>query len=203
VNECPSENEATATVEEYREKFTAAGHVFKYIKNELTTPLLRKWRIMAAEASTPYFIMVGSDDYSPSSMAVEYLDRFKSGADWVDSHDGYFYDFGTGQMGKWSKPYPRSGMQCAATTEAMRSLPDEDVRKGVDGFILGVVNPQSPVEVAFIDGCHTDGYNGITTHRAAMYNTGVYRRPFSAAEVTLTDVVPADVADRMMKMTLR
>jgi hypothetical protein len=200
VYECLAENDSREVIAEYRDKFEAAGHVFRSIESAKQIGLSLKWKAMANAATTPYFIMVGSDDYSPSDMAEKYLATFGDGADWIDSPEGEFFDFGTGAIGAWRKPYPRSGLQCATLTKLLRALPDEDVRKGVDWFILERVKPSNTVEVVFGDGVHTDGYNGITTHRAAMYNTGIFRRPFHEPSKGLSDLVPADVAERMKLM---
>jgi len=200
VYECIAENDSREVIAEYAKKFEAAGHVFRSMESAQQVGLSLKWKAMANAATTPYFIMLGGDDYSPSDMLTKYSQAFEGGADWIDSAEGFFFDFSTGALGTWRKPFPRSGLQCATLTKYLRELPDEDIRKGVDGFILQRSNPSNHVEISFSDGVHTDGYNGITTHRAAMYNTGNFRRPFHECDKKLSDLVPEAVADRMRSL---
>lgn len=200
VLESPSANLAKEVVDDYRDLFAEKGVKLSYKLAPLAPPLAIKWKELARMAQAEYFIMLGSDDYPPSTLVQRTFEAFEEGAHWVDSPSAYFYDFATGEIGLWKKPYPRSGCQCACRTADLRGIADTDIPRGVDQFIMDSVAPVIHTEIHHVDGVHTDGYNQVTKHRAALYNTGNCRRPFHSTDVTLNDLVPTDVWVRMNKI---
>lgn len=200
VLESPSDQEATEVVNKYREKFEAKGIALRYKMAPVSHALPMKWKFLAEMADGKYFIMLGSDDYSPSTLVQKTFDAFIGGADWVDSPAAYFFDFRTGAVGLWKKPYPRSGCQCACLTADLAAIPDDDRPRGVDQYVMDSIAPKQQVHIDHIDGVHTDGYNGITTHRAAMYNSKAIRKPFHSTDRRLDELVPEDVLVSMKKM---
>lgn len=200
VLESPSEKTSEAVIAEYTSKFADRGVNLRYKLAPIAHPLPMKWKFLAEMAEGKYFIMLGSDDYPPSTLVQRTFDAFMDGADWVDSPAAYFFDFKTGSIGLWKKPYPRSGCQCACLTNDLRAIPDDERPRGVDQFVMDSVAPKMQRHIDHTDGVHTDGYNGITTHRAAMYNTGVCRKPFHSTDRRLDELAPADVVARMKKM---
>jgi glycosyltransferase involved in cell wall biosynthesis len=201
LSECPKDKEyvAEAIIEEYSEKFADRGCEVVYLKNAKKMSLPNKWIQLAKAARSPYLIMLGSDDYAPSEMVETYVACFQNGVEWVDNREQAFFDFRTKKMGWFRAPEGKTSCEFATLTERVAAMPESDLPKNVDGYIFENVKPKAIHAVIFKDGLHTDGANSISHHRAAKYNGLHPQRPFISTVVKLTDRVPGDIADRLLK----
>lgn len=194
ISECQSSSSAAEVIAKYADRLNIT-----VIANEKQLPVSLKWRDMAHAASAPLCVMLGADDYAPSNLLRTCVDKLTAGYDWVYAKQGVFYNFHNGRVAEWRMPFDRSGLWQATTTEAMQSLPEENIGRGVDGWMFGAISPRQIAAVEYTDGVLTDGYNTLSSHRAKFY-TDAPARPFYATEKTLSDLVPADVATKMKKM---
>jgi glycosyltransferase involved in cell wall biosynthesis len=201
VSECPKDKEYVSekTIREYADKFSDRGCALVYLRNKEKMSLANKWIQMAKTARSPYLIMLGSDDYAPSEMVETYVDLFREGVEWVDNRETAFYDLKTRRMGWFRAPEGKTSCEFATLSERVASMPETDLPRNIDGYILAHVKPRAMHGVIFTDGVHTDGANSISHHRAAMYACDNPRRPFVHTVIRLRDRVPADIADRLEK----
>jgi len=194
ISECKSSSAASKVIEQYARKLNIT-----HIQNDKRLPVSLKWRQMAHAASASLCAMMGSDDYAPSNWLRECVDKLTGGHDWVHAKQGVFYNFHNRRIAEWRMPFDRSGLWQATTTEAMQSLPEENIGRGVDQWMMNAISPRNIAAVEYPDGVLTDGYNTLSSHRAKFY-TDAPARPFHACDAKLTDLVPTDIAARMKKM---
>jgi glycosyltransferase involved in cell wall biosynthesis len=194
ISECKSSSAASEVIAKYTGRLNIT-----HIQNDKQLPVSLKWRQMAHVASAPLCAMMGADDYAPSNWLRECVGKLSGGHDWVYAKQGVFYNFHNARLAEWRMPFDRSGLWQATTTEAMQALPEENIGRGVDGWMFGAISPRSIAAVEYADGVLTDGYNTLSSHRAKFY-TDSPARPFYATEKTLSDLVPTDVATKMKKM---
>jgi len=197
ISECESSSIALKVITDYSQKLLAKGVSVTYLRNATRMPLLEKWVQMADQAKGDVFIMVASDCYSPATLVQRAIDRHAEGYDWTQDDQGVFYDFMTRRKAMYKSPEGASGLNFSARTASIASLPIVPLERGIDGYMMRTIRPSKVYRNTNLTmGVHTDGYNTISKKRMMKY-AGQMLKPFYHTSVELTDVVPADVAERV------
>lgn len=204
----------------YENRLAEKGCVrISYPKLDGWVALSQKWRLlgtMAAESSE-MFVLKAGDCFSYPERLWHMAQRFEDPAvDWVQTPKGYFYDFGFKQMSlddyELTPPYasPRKGwevhpcaLNMALRTRYTRELPDEDVKRGVDGWLFGAMEGMkgSKGVIGWVDedgwqkGVDTHGLNNISLVRSERIEKNL--PPFRATDAVIEDILTADVLARL------
>lgn len=200
IHECPSAHPSTKIVTSYVGKFDERGITIRYKMNDAKQHLGNKWRQMADEATGDVLIMVAADCFSPTTLVAQTVEAFAHGCDWSQNENGVFFDFLTGRMAEYRGENGRNALNFAAKTEAIRTLPPCTLGSGIDKFIWEHVKPKNVARLDTTDGLHTDGFNHISKSRRGHY-TGTPQRPFHATDKTIGEVVPKDIAERILEQS--
>jgi hypothetical protein len=202
IHECPVSGgyPSEELIVGYMAKFAQRSVHVEYIRAGKRTPLVNKWRELAAYATSDNLLMVASDNYTPANAVEAYCAAFADGYDWIDCPNGVFYDIASRKVAEFRAPEGKTGVLFATKTRNIRELPTSDLDRNIDGYIKSHVSPESVAHLEFTDGVLTDGYNTISHHRATKYSGIRKRPPFYDTDKTLEDLVPADIALRLRKM---
>ena len=202
IHECPVSGgyPSEELIVGYMAKFAQRGVRVEYIRAGKRTPLVNKWRELAAHATSDNLLMVASDNYTPAKAVDAYCAAFADGYDWIDCPNGVFYDIASRKVAEFRAPEGKTGVLFATKTRNIRELPASDLERNIDGYIKSHVSPESVAHLEFTDGVLTDGYNTISHHRAAKYAGLRKKPPFYETDCTLYDRLPADIAARVEKL---
>jgi len=127
-------------VKEYNDRLKKINCIRSlYISINDWIPLSQKWRIISnyAKETSKCFLLQAADCYSNPNRLNSTLELFNRGAEWVQSRTHVLYDLVTESTKLYdikSSGHP-CGADMACKTDLIRQLPDEDVKKCVDGWI--------------------------------------------------------------------
>lgn len=210
VYECASDNEAGEHyVCQYIDRLKNAGCVkiiYMYSRERLL--LSRKWKDMAAKASGKLFCLQGSDDYPHPTRNQ---DAWDANADWHDCKKYYSFDINSKVLIEWDgrqkKTTPRSawrsGFNMTIRTSLFKNLPDRDVGRGVDGYLMANLG----IKTKYLDtrthsGVGTSGANTISYNRLRFYQN--ITPPFYPTDRTIHTIgLPNVIAEKLQSMVIK
>jgi hypothetical protein len=188
-----------ALVRSYESRLSAVGcrTPVTYISLSKWIPLAQKWRQIAQIADSNGFLLVAGDDYSNPNRLAETKKLFETtGAEWIHTQLGYFYDIVRDNLAVWdhsltsgfltSKVSHPCGAEKAIRTELMKALPESDKARHVDGWIFWEIEQllgRTPNAIwnkseSWKKGLFTDGFNSISNHRSNFYKKKTPKGPF-------------------------
>lgn len=188
-----------ALVRSYESRLSAVGcrTPITYISLSKWIPLAQKWRQIAQIADSRGFLLVAGDDYSNPNRLMETKRLFETtGAEWVHTPLGYFYDIVRDNLAVWDHSLTPGfltsgighpcGAEKAIQTELMKALPKSDKARHVDGWIFWETQKllgRAPKAVwnrseSWKKGLFSDGFNSISGHRSNFYKDKAPRGPF-------------------------
>ena len=184
-------------IQEYEDSLIEAGcESFGYIPLKEWIPLGQKWKIMAELASdTECFILQAGDCYPHDRRIEETVDAFLAmQCNYYDEQKGYFYSF-KHKKTIFFDPAPNYFHPCrlnmAWKTSLIKKLPDNKVRKSVDGYLYNTLKAIVPIipyrNKSFHIGVDTHGYNNISK-RAQFFTKP--NNIFKPTEVDITEELP-------------
>lgn len=198
--------------DQYKDRLSEVGCVsMKYIPLQAWIPLSQKWRLMAqsADVSSEAFVLQASDCYSQPYRLFRTHKALTGpdGYNWYQSVRGYFYHIKKAQTilydhGLLEKDtHFATALNMAILTKYAKALPLSDKRKGVDGWMYRTIpEPKvfNDVHKSWRLGVDTHGANHISINRDRHFQTQV--PPFIRSGVDITQIVPPDIAERLLKM---
>jgi len=206
VMECFSTNKVGEAYfrEFYENRLKQAGCVnIKYIYSDRRMPLSAKWKYMYKQASGKHFLLQGSDDYPHPERIQQTWDN---DADWFDIQRYWHYHIQSGKMllfdsymkddAQGRRTY-MAGECMAIRTELLANLPDYDVNRGVDHYILGNIGVKlRKTREGPYAGIATTGANTISRDRKIYFDK--IEPPFYGTTATLDNIgLPDDVIERL------
>lgn len=177
-----------------------------YIELPEWVPLGRKWQIIGRECdpNSKSFLLQGSDDYSGRERLVISHEIISGGVDWLDFTRAYFYSFRSNLL-RLYKFKGKRNLSIAFTSDFARSIPDCDLDRGIDTFLINSLREWNPEAVVLHsdhlirDSIFTAGYNTISQTRQMMLRKA--KRPFyPTAETIYTLPLPDDVRNKILQM---
>jgi hypothetical protein len=194
----------------YGHRLAAAGCLrLDYVPLPEWTPLPRKWRMMGdmSAKSSRAFLLQAADCYSFPERLVETHRRVVlEDYAWYDVGVGYFYSFISRQLSLFRNELPhRTHLNMAFTGRAARTIPDADLRKGVDGFLFKHCRALLPDGRRFLDmaeyaGVDTHGHNNISVSREKRMVHGLPDFFFPSTKLLSEIGLPPCIVERMMAM---
>ena len=203
-----------------------------YLTDTNRLPLSHKWILIAKAAaeSSKYFCLCAGDNYYHPWMLQDAEAAIEQ-AEWCVMTKGYFYDFSLDKVIHYNYPvikYNRSiihndhpvligalvGLQMTALTEWVRCFQMDEKWRGVDTWFSGQMQLESIRRkgkhnslVCFVDGSDhfentlcTNGLNNISTGRINFFKE--VRIPFYDTEKKLSEIVPEDINNSLMELTV-
>lgn len=161
-----------------------------------------KWKRMVQEAEGKFFCLQASDDYPHPTRNQ---DAWDADVDWFDCNRYYQYDVVGHRLirydGRQKTDMPRekwkTGFNMVIRTERIKDLPDDNVAKSVDGWLLRNSNPRNRyVDPRELPGISTNGMNTISVKRIRFYNYP--EPPFYPTTKKLSDIgLPKEIVTRL------
>ncbi len=214
---------SSALIEQYRTRLVGAGcvRVVRVMLSEWVH-LSRKWALIRDNAveSSEVFLLQGVDDYPHTTRLRSSWNALQDGSvDWFHWDDMLFYDC---NFDSWSifrgaqKPpltTPKMGWtyhpcnpNMATRTKFLQYLPDEDVRRGVDGWFFYSIQrglERRPVIASGISdeqltGFGTTGFNSLSISRIKQGSRPV--PPFFPYDGSLGEILGAEDASRLKEL---
>jgi len=186
----------------YKDRLTAAGCVsLKYLTAKQHVPLSYKWAELGRQADirSKMFCICGADNYYQKDMLQDSANAHHQGYDWLTAKKGYFYNFKSGVLAKYSlheRPAAKTGLQMAIATGLMRALPYQEKHRLLDAWVFNNARPQRQKnEQKNLNTLCTHGFNNISTKRGKLIDS--LEMPFYQTKKTLEDIVPKDIAERI------
>lgn len=193
--------------ESYEKELKAAGMVrMVYFTEKKRNALSVKWKKIAqkADPKSEYFFLQAGDTYQPYNW-LEHVKRARmADADLYHFTNGYFYNIKTGKMIKYVAKGHCTHLGNFFKTKHMHNLPDEDVWRGVDNWILNSIpgNPVRKLNICDFPALNTDGFNTISVDRSKNYNPIflMHSKIFSKTKVRIEDLVEQSIIDRLNEL---
>ncbi len=186
-------------------------------------PLALKWRRIGQllGPACGVFMIQGCDDYcDPLRFARTHRLFADPELDWIQSRFGMFYDIATGDLVLYDDQLKKdyevpsggftrqpTGLNMAGRAAPFRSLPEEEVRRGVDQWLFRNVldSKPSPLKVTWDEqevdwhpAVFTQGMNTISLHRWHLMRR--IEPPFAACVKALPELLPEAVSDRLQAL---
>jgi len=181
-----------------------------YIDLKDWIPLSQKWRVIAHNASdtSRCFLLQAADCYSNPNRLRMTHELFQKEADWVQSKTHVLYDLASNSTKLYdvtSSGHP-CGADMACRTDLMKKLPNEDVKKCVDGWIYknvkSINNNQLKVLYDESDNwqysVNINGINNISDRRS-IFNSDPSSQYFKTNNIDIKYRLPLDVYLKLMK----
>lgn len=191
--------------EEYKDRLFKAG-----CKRIVYLPVIDgrfflsdKWKYIAEFAKGEAFLLQGSDDYPDPRRIAEAKKAIDEGYDWYHTPSFYCYLRDRGVYKYHDENITMCvGIDKGTKTEYVKKLNYQQVKKGVDGWMLknvmGIVGDNFKCKHIKYDeyrGISTTGFNTISNHRELHIIGTMY--PYSKAEKELQDILPLEVAQKL------
>lgn len=191
--------------EEYKERLFKAGcnRIVYILVVEGRFYLSEKWKFMAKMAKGEAFLLQGSDDYPEPRRIAEAKKAFEAGYDWCHSPKFYVYLRNNGIYEYFDNlKNVCVGTEKATLTKYVLACDEQQVKKGVDGWMLKNVVRQRgekfKVKHIIYDeykGMGTTGFNTISLNRD-MHMVGLMY-PYTKVQKDLSDILPLEVAQKL------
>lgn len=190
----------------YEERLKKIGcYQIKYIKLVKWIPLAAKWKLIAknTDVNSKAFLLQAVDCYSEPMRLFNTNKYVKEGFDWVQNKIGMFFNIRTHKciMYDDSTMIQRAGLNMATLTNYMRNIEDSNRRASVDGWIHKNVRPKNKKNLfgeECLKGVDSHGLNNISVKRERFFENVEF--PFKETNLTLKDVVPTDIAIKLMNL---
>jgi hypothetical protein len=190
-----------AFFESYWDRLKEAGCVrLVYIELEYWVNLPKKWQMMANKAAGDVFCLQAADCYPDSKRLSRAREGLKN-AHWTQDEKGHFYRVGMDRLIQWVQPKTgpfRTGLNMALRTDLIKDLPDVNLNRGIDHWMLSHIDKKvktvihtNPGDFGSLD---VDGVNNISTTRAVYFSRII--EPFEKPKLTLDEIMP-DLAERL------
>ena len=126
---------------------------------------------------------------------------FSNGADWIQSHRGYFYNIVRDRFMLFEQREGLTGLNMAISMSAIKQMPQNfDKWSGVDSWLFYNLPKDYKVFNDLSDnwkkGLDTDGFNRISLARRTIYFNP--KPPFYKCETTLKEILPSDIIVRLL-----
>ena len=168
-----------------------------YLTSEQKYTLAEKWCAIAEKADSTAFCFCGCDDYYDENMCRDAYDSVQKGHDYIYETRGYFYHIMLKKMILYSI-HKYKGLMQSAPTDRVRNIKPIKKNSGVDRWIHDSIRPQSPeMRTGEKNIVCTDGFNNISK-RTPFYTD--IRLPFYPTERTIFDILPRDVAEKLISL---
>jgi hypothetical protein len=162
-----------------------------------------KWRFMAKYAKGEAFLLQGSDDYPDPRRIAEAKKAIDEGFDWYHTPSFYTYLRDRGVYSYCDEnELMHVGIDKGTKTEYVKKCNSQQVKKGVDGWMLKNVMGQRGNEfkvkrILYDDykGMSTTGFNTISVNRDIHIFGNMY--PYCKSEKQLQDIIPLEVATKL------
>lgn len=168
-----------------------------YIELDDWVNLTDKWIKMFrfTDIDSKAFFLQASDCYSQPKRLKESFDLIKSGIDWVDYTDGYFYNIHTKQLIKYNANTV-TNLDMAFSTKNINRVPRREKNKGIDKHLYTSLKVRRKRTLKRETGLDTDGHNNISKRRVRFYNN--IKAPFTSTQNTIKDIgLPKYIVDKL------
>lgn len=169
-----------------------------YMFSAQRLPLGQKWKEIAQMAQGEMLLLQASDQYS-HPQRIKKTQR----VDWYDTRYFYSYSFISRKLIMFDKNTCDrwlTGDNMAVRTKLLKSLPDNDKRKGVDFHLYKFITGEKVRDQCIYPGLHTNGANTISTSRERHYTKP--NPPWKATKKTINDIgLPWDIVDKIEGFT--
>jgi hypothetical protein len=189
----------------YLDRLRGAGCVsLRYLTSKQQQPLSYKWAEMgrAADRRSRMFCICDADNYYQKYMIQDSAEAHRQGYDWLTARKGYFYNFISGVLAKYSlheRPEAKTGLQMTMATKLMRNLPHQERHRYLNAWVFNNAKPQTiKNEGSNFNTLCTHGCNNISNERGEMIDS--FQMPFYKTDKKLEDIVPPDIAERIKKL---
>ena len=174
---------------------------FSYITQDGKLALSEKWAALGRKADprSKMFCACDADNYYQKYMVNDAYTAYIEGYDFLTDKRGYAYDINTKVFVEYKKPEGNTGFQMCYSTDLVRKLPRVKQHKLLNTWIYSNARPKkAKVLNQHLTNLITNGHNNISGHRGRMM--AKFEHPFYETDKKLTDILPADVAKRLMLM---
>ena len=165
-------------------------------------PLSMKWVKIsyAVNPTSEYFCLCAVDNYYSPFMLRD-AEKNVPPADWFLVNQGYFYDFNLRKLIRYQFG-GNIGLQMTARTSLVQKMPLEIKNRAVDGWFYSRLHPgrivKDPSDHWKQTLC-TNGLNNISKSRHTFFTR--IRKPFYSCDVTLDQIVPGDIYNRLLALS--
>jgi len=193
----------------YSERLHKVGCArLQFLSDDQRVTLSEKWERIGkrADKDSVFYMITAADDYYHPYSLHDSMMAINSGYDWFYTYKAYFYDFNYNKIILYNKPSSLgyTGIQMSVATELARKLPAQKKFKNINLWFSRNSNPQKPYKDL---GDHwsgtlcTNGLNNISTKRWKYFVNTHY--PFQSTNAQLTDIVPDDIANRLLGLSVK
>lgn len=183
----------------------------QYIPLENRITLSEKWRRLGALAhkGSIGFLLQACDCYSyPTRLKMSFY-AFMAGFDWVQCHQGYFYEIQTGKIIKYngnSIQWAKNHLNMGFKTFYARQIPFAEIAAGIDGWLFNTFQKIKVAELSVYNdtldnwklGIDTHGHNNISKNRVKFFADT--KPPFEPTDITIEEILPIDIIQRLEKL---
>ena len=183
-----------------REFFESYGILnVRYITYSKWISLSEKWAIMGMACQGDWMCLCAADNYYHPYMLQDAQDNMKY-SDWFITTKGYFYDINLTKTILYNAPHETRGLQMTASKQVISGLPLERKKRYIDNWVFKNLKATMHRDQSdhWKGTLCTNGMNNISHKRHKYFKDIQY--PFEQTEVSLYDVVPGYIADKLIKL---